>query len=604
MDAALTNVEEKAIVEVNGRRENDYELSIAGNQLAEMNISYIKRAELLEDLSKRESNSLEFVILATGALDTSDNLSLLSLLQESVRVLKQGGVLFVQGIPRVLPELGVFLGKYLTFKYWFAVESMPIEGSRLPSVHAAVMLFTKGNGRFNVKRVRLPHQYCRACKRTVKDWGGKAHLMHPDGYVISDVLKDLPPANNYSQISEPLFDILIEMLDFHSEREGQLDKLVDLPSLHINGLVGPVEGSAWKHKSLAERHIQYVLPNFPTPLGKQNGKQYQPGSTAIVEKGNLFDAIREGDAIEILKQYPDESVNLVFADPPYNLDKDYSNYDDEQANHKYIEWCNTWLAEYIRILKPTGSLFVLNLPRWALHHADFLNQRLCFQNWIVWDALSEPRGKVMPAHYALLFYTKHPTDFTFNYEAVSPIDDRHYCLRASCVHKRKQVGDDDKASLNDIWWDVHRIKHRRDRDYHPCQLPESLMGRIIRLATNPGDVVLDAFGGTGTTPLTALQLGRRYVAIDLDSNYVNIMRDKISQIETSGQVQRHSTKQSSRTVTKKALQLELRRLTLDLGRLPTPDDVKAKSEYGLELFLATFPTWGKALKAAKLEMQS
>ena len=204
----------------------------------------------------------------------------------------------------------------------------------------------------------------------------------------------------------------------------------------------------------------------------------------------------------------------------------------------------------------------------------------------------------------LLFYTKHPTNFTFNYETISPIDARHYCLRASCIRNRKQMGDDEKTPLNDIWWDVHRIKHRRDRDYHPCQLPEPLMDRIIRLATNPGDVVLDAFGGTGTTPLTALQLGRRYVAIDLDPNYVTIMRDKIAQLENLGQVQRQSIKHASRSVTKKALQLELRQLTLALGRLPTPEDVKEKSQYDLDLFLETFPTWGKALKAAKLEIQS
>jgi DNA modification methylase len=568
-----------------------------------MNISYLRRIELWEALSRRDSDSVEFVILVTGALDTRDMRSLFSLAQEAARVLKNGGVLFVQGMPGVLPELGVFLEKRLTFKYWFAVESTPIESRRLPSVHAAVMLFTKGNGRFNIKRVRLPHQYCKACGRTLKDWGGKAHLMNPEGYVISDVIKDLPPANNYSQISKPLFDMIVEMLDFPFERSGQQDKLVDIPLAEPSGIVGPIEGLAWKHELVAESRLQYVLPHFPPSAEKPNGEPLQPIAAPVVDRDNLFDVIHQGDAIEILRQYPDESIDLVFADPPYNLDKEYTIYDDEQADQKYVEWCNSWLAEYARILKPTGSLFVLNLPRWALYHAHFLSQHLHFQNWIVWDALSEPRGKVMPAHYALLFYTKHPTDFTFHYEAISPIDARHYCLRASCVRQRKKVGDDDKSPLTDIWWDVHRIKHRRDRDYHPCQLPESLMERIIRLATNPGDVVLDAFGGTGTTPVVALQLGRRYVAIDLDLNYVNIMRDKIAQIQNLGQVQRQSIKQETRTVTKKALQLELRQLSLELGRLPTPEDVREKSRYDLDLFLETFPTWGKALKAAKLEIQ-
>jgi hypothetical protein len=115
-------------------------------------------------------------------------------------------------------------------------------------------------------------------------------------------------------------------------------------------------------------------------------------------------------------------------------------------------------------------------------------------------------------------------------------------------------------------------------------------------------VVLDAFGGAGTTPVTALQLDRRYVAMDLDPNYVTIMQDKIAQVHRLGEVQRQSVKQKARPVTKKALQLELRRLSAELERLPTPEDVRENSPYELELFLETFPTWGKALKAAKLEI--
>ncbi|MBE0411259.1 MAG: hypothetical protein IBX69_16175, partial [Anaerolineales bacterium] len=192
-----------------------------------MEIAYLHQLELLEGISRQDSCSLEFVFLVTGALDTSDKQLIFLLLQESARVLKNGGVLFIQGLPAVLPEFGVFLEKRLTFKYWFVVESTPVENKPLPSVHAAVMLFTKGNGRFNVKQVRLPHQYCQACGRTLKDWGGKAHLMNPEGYVISDVIKDLPPANNYSQISKPLFDILISMLDFPDRNQGSHKRLIE-----------------------------------------------------------------------------------------------------------------------------------------------------------------------------------------------------------------------------------------------------------------------------------------------------------------------------------------------------------------------------------------
>jgi len=159
-----------------------------------------------------------------------------------VRVLKEGGLLFVQGLPHVLPAAGVFLEKHLTFKYWFAIKSTPLEGRPLPSVHAGVLLFVKGKKRFPIERVRLPHQNCAACGRTLKDWGGKAHLMNPEGYVISDVIKDIPAVDNYSQISEPLFDILLRMVDFPVRAAEQSEMGVG-----VNGVVGPVEGLAWKH---------------------------------------------------------------------------------------------------------------------------------------------------------------------------------------------------------------------------------------------------------------------------------------------------------------------------------------------------------------------
>jgi len=510
-------------------------------------------------------------------------------------------LLFVQGRPDYLPELGVYLDQRLDFKYWIAIEStIQYRESGLPTVHAAVLLFTKGNERFNVKRTRFPHQYCVFCKRTLKDWGGKAHLMHPDGYVISDVWKDLLQLDNYTQISEPVLDTILRMLDFKPHKGERKDLLqqtgVGGLDSEIRGIIGPKEGIG-SSKSIAELAIQYRLPGFP-------GSRTEYGPVVNEVRGKMFNVVHHGDAVRILKQYPDNSIDLVFADPPYNLDKAYHVYDDERADEEYVKWCNSWLREYVRILKPTGSLYVLNLPRWSMYHAAFLNQYLYFQNWIGWDALSEPRGKLMPAHYGLLFYTKHPTDFTFNYDEVGQLDARYYCLRSSCIRKRKAAGVDDKMPLTDIWWDIHRIKHRRDRDYHPCQLPEVLMERVIRLSTNEGDIVLDALCGTGTTPVVAAQLGRRYVAIDIDENYVRITREKIAEVERRGYIERESIHKPQRKYTKKELQLELRHLAAELGRLPMPEDVQKMSKYDLEVFFDLFPTWGKALKAARLEIQS
>lgn len=570
-----------------------------------MHVTYPDRENFTQTLKKEDNNSLNFVVVATAALNLDNTSGLRACLDECIRVLKDGGLLFIQGRPDYLPELGVYLDKHLNFKYWIAIESaIQHRDSGLPSVHAAILLFTKGSIRFNVRRTRFPHQYCAFCKRTLKDWGGKSHLMHPDGYVISDVWINLPELDNYTQISTPVLDTILRMLDFEPRRkEGpNLLQQTDLrsPESEVKGIIGPKEGigSVWARgnmpvfKIIADPPVQYWLPGFV-----ETGTRYSDTTTGT--GGNIFNMVHLGNAVEILKSYPDNSIDMVFADPPYNLDKAYHTYNDERADGEYVNWCNTWLEEYVRILKPTGSLYILNLPRWTMYHAEFLNQKLYFQNWIVWDALSEPRGKLMPAHYGLLFYTKHPTDFTFNYDEVGRLDARYYCLRTSCIRKRKAMGVDDKIPLTDIWWDIHRIKHRRDRDYHPCQLPDALMERIIRLSTNEGDIVLDAFCGTGTTPVTAAKLGRRYVAIDVDEKYVKITQEKLAEVARRGYVERESIPKLQRKYTKKELQLELRTLAASLGRLPTPEDVQRMSEYDLKEFFDAFPTWGKALKAAR-----
>ncbi len=541
-------------------------------------VEYLTRANFIQGLRQSPNDSVDAVVFVTGAITPFDFNEVRQCLDESVRVLKSGGLFFIHGSPTYLPELGVYLDQRLTFKYWIAIKSLEQQNTGgLPSVHAAVLLFVKEIGNFQINRLRFPHEYCSHCGKTLRDWGGKAHLMDPEGFAASDVWTSLPLEDNYVQLSEPALCAIIKMV------------------VSDTIIVGPTEDVKTSRTSISEPTYQYYLPQFGPKISC-------PRESQILED-SLWNVVHHGDAIEILKRYPDNSVDLVFADPPYNLSKGYSVYNDAQSRDEYLSWCNSWLEEYIRILKPTGALYLLNLPRWTMYHAAYLNKRLYFKNWIVWDALSEPRGKIMPAHYGLLFYTKHPSKFIFNQEEIREIDLRQYCLRASCIRERKALGEDKKDTLTDIWSDIHRLKHRRDRDYHPCQLPDALMERIIRLSTNEGGIVLDALAGTGTTAIVAKRLGRRYVAIDIDDAYVRIIREKLEQIEDLGYVQRQSTKRPRPQYSKKSLQLELLNLAAKLGRLPTPEDVQKMSSYSVDVYLETFPTWGKALKAAKLEVR-
>lgn len=564
-----------------------------------MQVTYPSKKDFAQKIRDARTGSLDLVVVVTAALEANGTDEMKLLLAECARALKDDGLIFVHGHPHLLPELGVYLDQRLTFKYWIAIETIAqYDKSGLPSAHAAMLLFVKGSNRFNIERVRLPHPICDFCGSPLRDWGGKKHLMHPDGFVISDVWKYWPSENNRHRISSTVLNTVLELANptgsgFRDSATS--DALIDQQPRERIGVIGPQEGLG-QGASVSEYAAQYRLPGFDDPL-ERYGEDTAPLSN------RMFNVVHRGDALKILRRYPDNSIDLVFADPPYNLDKNYNVYDDGREDEHYINWCNSWLQEYVRILKPSGSLYVLNLPRWAMHHAAFLNQHLHFQNWIVWDALSEPRGKLMPAHYALLFYTKHLSSFTFNYDQVSQLDARTYCLRASCVRDRKLAGVDKKEALTDFWWDIHRIKHKRDRDHHPCQLPETLMERIIRLSTNPDDIVLDAFSGAGTTAVVSARMGRRYVAIDMDEKYARLTERKITEVERNGYVRRKPVHRPERTHTKKELQLELRSLAVRLGRLPTPDDVRRLSKYRIQIFYEMFPTWGKALKAAKLEVQ-
>ncbi|MBA7491882.1 hypothetical protein ES702_02430 [subsurface metagenome] len=547
-----------------------------------MNIQYLKNLNYLEALRSLDNQCVDsIIVVGSYILESSGENVFKETLNQCIRVLKETGILSIQGTPHNLPNRIEPLMKALYFKYWIAIgSSISKDKPGLPTTHATIVLFSKSKNFFRVNKVRFPHKYCSFCHRTLKDWGGKSHLMNPVGYAISDVWRDLPRQDNYTKLSLPVLEVLLQLID---GKDGRC-------------LVFPFEAIDFDNNYLLTQPYLAPQPSF-----LQSAIQIPPKINKIDE--GLLDVVHCGDAIEILQKYPDNSVDLAFADPPYNLNKSYNSYDDEKEDQRYIDWCNSWLKEYIRVLKPTGSLYIVNLPKWGIYHASFLNKHLYFQNWIVWDAISEPRGKIMPAHYALLFYTKHLTDFTFSYQDVSPVDTPSFCLRSSCIKQRKKQGIDPKVPLTDIWWDIHRIKHKKDRDMHPCQLPDKLMERIILLSSNKGDVVLDALCGVGTTAIAAFKLGRRYIAIDIDKRYVDITQRKITQLRTKGFIPRKPEEKALRKVTKKELQLELKEIAQSLGRLPTEEDVKKMSKYNLQLFKETFPTWGKALKAAKLEVR-
>ena len=525
---------------------------------------------------------------------------------ECVRALRLGGWLFIYGQPRELSSWGEHLVRSggetwrMVFKYWIAMEidAAPRDGFLKPG-HRGLLMFLKTDPRrkspmpfhLNTTEVKVPHAFCAACKLNVKDWGGKKHLMNPKGTALSDVWRDLPQTRLKNSLTP---DVVLERIRALTENEGER-------GLHV-----------------VQVGVQALAcPGGTLKRGLQRADQ-EVGAPALVR-----DRVHLEDCVSFLEriagQHPEGVFDLAFADPPYNLAKNYDAYDDTLADQHYLEWCNRWLDGMARTLKPGGSLFVLNLPKWVMHHATFLNSRLEFRHWIVWDALSDPRGKIMPAHYALLYYTKPGGSPIFNYSAVGakaknenglPPNSPKYCLRAACVKKRKLVGDDDKVELSDIWFDIHRIKHKRDRDAHPCQLPEKLMERIIRLTTNRGDLVFDPFCGAGTTAIAAVKLGRYFVTTECDPNYVRITNEKLAAMKEHADlfgeftVPRCSTLRPRAFMTKKAIETQLQQLAQKLGRVPTEEEIHRENGELLAAIDRIYPNRGAALKRCKVALES
>jgi site-specific DNA-methyltransferase (adenine-specific) len=242
--------------------------------------------------------------------------------------------------------------------------------------------------------------------------------------------------------------------------------------------------------------------------------------------------IIQGDCLKLFKYIPDNSVDMTFADPPFNLQKKYTSYDDNLEFQEYLDWCKSWISEMVRVTKPTGSIFVHNIPMWLTFYASYLNKFAHFKHWISWDAPTSPMGKsLQPAHYGILFYTKESMGAKI-YELRHPHKrDRRQGYLLKDYGGKKDGLHPFGPLVSDVWTDIHRIKHNSKRDPHPCQLPLHLLDRLILLTTDENDIVLDPFSGTGTTAISAKRLGRKYIGFELDKQYVEISQKKLEKVE-------------------------------------------------------------------------
>jgi site-specific DNA-methyltransferase (adenine-specific) len=221
----------------------------------------------------------------------------------------------------------------------------------------------------------------------------------------------------------------------------------------------------------------------------------------------------------VLRAQPDATVDLVFADPPFNLSKDYgATCDDALDDQAYLDWSRAWLGECVRVLRRGGSLFVYNLPRWNLSLGAWLAERLTFRNWIAVEFKgSLPiAGRLYPSHYGLLYFTKGRRPAAFDPPRLPLATCRHCGGELRDYGGYKDRMNPRGVNLSDVWTDISPVRHSRyKRRRGANELPLRLLDRVLDMASREGDLVLDPFGGSGTTYVAAELTGRRWIGAEL-----------------------------------------------------------------------------------------
>jgi site-specific DNA-methyltransferase (adenine-specific) len=233
------------------------------------------------------------------------------------------------------------------------------------------------------------------------------------------------------------------------------------------------------------------------------------------ELGTLYNC----DCLDLLGNLKADSVDCIFADPPFNLGKVYgSKVNDKLEKYDYLGWCYAWLEQCCRVLKPGGSLLIYNLPKWNIHIASYLDKFLTFRHWITVDikfSLPIPK-RLYPSHYSLLYFVKGSLPATFHPSRLPMETCRHCGGEIKDYGGYKDKMNPNGINLTDVWYDIPPVRHSKFKTRNANELSMKLLDRILDLATNEGDLVLDPFGGSGTSFVVSELKGRRWVGSELE----------------------------------------------------------------------------------------
>ena len=260
------------------------------------------------------------------------------------------------------------------------------------------------------------------------------------------------------------------------------------------------------------------------------------------------DTLENGDCVAGMKNIEAGVVNLAFADPPFNIGYEYDSYDDRLQSDKYLDWCRQWTAEVVRLLKPNGTFWLAIGDEYAAELKVMLQREhgLCCRSWVVWYYTFgvNCKYKFSRSHAHLFHMVKDPKDFTFNVDSIRVPSARQLVYGDGRANPAGRLPDDtwilrpqdlpEGFRPDENTWYFPRVcgTFKERAGWHGCQMPEQLLGRIIRACSRPNDLVLDPFAGSGTTLAVAKKLDRRFLGFELSEEYSKQIHERLRGIRS------------------------------------------------------------------------
>lgn len=244
-------------------------------------------------------------------------------------------------------------------------------------------------------------------------------------------------------------------------------------------------------------------------------------------KCNNNASILLGDSIEILKLIKDKTINLIFADPPYNIGKNFGNNKDKwNSTTDYITWCKKWIIDCMRILKDDGTMYFMTATQYMPFLDVFVSENYNVLARIIWsyDSSGVQSKKIFGSLYEPILMINKSSKSKHIFNAKDILVEAKTGAQRNLIDYRKTIPTPyNTQKVPGNVWNFPRVRFKMEEyENHPTQKPEKLLERIIKASSNEGDIVLDPFAGTFTTIAVATKLNRKGIGIEVNPEYYKI----------------------------------------------------------------------------------